>query len=130
MRRGKRRILQAIASAALLCLLAPRSAVCGRALPNMGPVDVGLLLLKLGPRDLRVKPEYTQDRVAGGKLRLNHVTDGLSNAIAGALMAIGSHDGLAAKGRDGIHNLLIAGGHPDIIKQLTHGGAPIDVFDH
>jgi len=48
---------------------------------DLGPLSVGMQLLKLSTRDLRVKPDYVDDQVGGGNLRLPFVTDGLRGAV-------------------------------------------------
>ena len=72
--------------------LALLGAVCraGQAPIDLGPIDPPLTLLKLSPKDLRVKATYTEDQVGGGGLRLSLVTDGLRGAVgsvAGAASA-------------------------------------------
>lgn len=54
---------------------------------DLGPLDDALVLLKLSRRDLRVKPNFEEDRVGGGKLRLGVVTNGLRSAVGSACTA-------------------------------------------
>lgn len=54
---------------------------------DLGPLEVGMRLLRLSTRDLRVKPEYVEDQVGGGRLRLPFVTDGLRGARSSAARA-------------------------------------------
>jgi HEAT repeat protein len=51
---------------------------------DLGPLPLGMQVLKLSTRDLRAKPEYTEDAIGGGNLRLAHVTDGLRGAVGAA----------------------------------------------
>ncbi len=88
MRRSTRRLIQSSAVLVLASMLMPLGATADPAAPELGPLDVGLLLLKLSPRDLRVKPNYTEDRVGDGKLRLNHVSDGLRSVVGSTRVAM------------------------------------------
>jgi len=54
---------------------------------DFGPLDNALVLLKLDPRDLRVKSNYAEDQVGEGKLRLGIVTNGLRSAVGSAQVA-------------------------------------------
>ncbi|MGQ9733094.1 MAG: HEAT repeat domain-containing protein [Candidatus Zipacnadales bacterium] len=54
---------------------------------DLGPLDVGLKVLRLSTRDLRVKPEFMDDQIGEGALRLRVVTDGLRAAIPSAAHA-------------------------------------------
>jgi HEAT repeat protein len=54
---------------------------------DLGPLDIGMRLLKLSTRDLRVKPEYVEDQIGGDDLRLEYVSDGLRGAVGAAARA-------------------------------------------
>ncbi len=85
--RNKRRACWAVHFALTLLLTTALPGHCGGQDFELGPLDNALVLLKLSQRDLRIKPNFEEDRVGGGKLRLGVVTDGLRSAVGSARTA-------------------------------------------
>ncbi|MBM3498050.1 MAG: HEAT repeat domain-containing protein [Armatimonadetes bacterium] len=84
--------MRALTCLAVACLAAGPTVRAEEAF-DLGPLAIGMELLKVSTRDLRVKAGYVDDAVGGGDLRLPFVADGLAGVVGWATgaQALGSN---------------------------------------